>query len=177
MYGVPVRPPQPDGVTEVAYGSPNWETSKGEDRYRRSLYTFQKRTAPFAMLNTFDAPSGESCLARREVSNTPLQSLTLLNDPAFQEAALALGRLILRESGQDTARAIFAFRRVLTRPPLQSEVVRLTGFLASQRQRLHAGELNAGQITAGTGTEQVELAAWTLTARALLNLDEFVTKP
>ncbi|MDB6033158.1 MAG: Planctomycete cytochrome, partial [Verrucomicrobiales bacterium] len=87
MFGPPVRPPQPAGVTEVAYGSPAWETSTGEDRYRRSLYTFQKRSAPFAMFNTFDAPSGEVCLARRESSNTPLQALALLNDVAFVEVA------------------------------------------------------------------------------------------
>ncbi|NBW86838.1 MAG: DUF1553 domain-containing protein, partial [Planctomycetia bacterium] len=95
MYGPGVRPPQPEGVTEVAYGNPKWAASGGEDRHRRSVYTFQKRTAPFAMVTTFDGPTGESCLARREVSNSALQSLTLLNDPMFVEAAQALGRAVM----------------------------------------------------------------------------------
>ncbi len=90
--GPSVFPPQPPGVTtEGAYGQLQWKVSDGPDRYRRGLYTFSKRTAPFAMFATFDAPSGEVCVARRDVSNTPLQALTLLNDPAFTEAAQALG--------------------------------------------------------------------------------------
>ena len=75
MGGPGVYPPQPSGVTEVAYGGAAWPTSQGQDRYRRSLYTFTKRTAPFAMFNTFDAPTGESCLARRDTSHTTLQAL------------------------------------------------------------------------------------------------------
>ncbi len=91
--GPSVFPPQPASVTsEGAYGALRWEPSPGEDRYRRGLYTFSKRTAPFAMFTTFDAPSGEACVARREVSNTPLQALTLLNDTVFVEAAQAFGR-------------------------------------------------------------------------------------
>ncbi len=177
LYGPSVRPSQPDGVTETAYGSPSWEPSQGEDRYRRSLYTFQKRTAPFALFSTFDAPSGESCLARREVSNTPLQSLTLLNDPAIQEAALALAGLVLGHSGDDSARAIFALRRILVRPPNEVEITRLIAFVTTQRQRLQAGELSASQISPTSSGEPLELAAWTLAARALLNLDEFISKP
>ena len=177
LYGAPVRPIQPDGVNEVSYGGSSWEASAGEDRFRRSLYTFQKRTAPFALFNTFDAPSGESCLARREVSNTPLQSLTMLNDPAIQEAALALGRFLLREPGDDSTRAVLAFRRVLVRPPQAAEVDRLTAFVAQQRLRLRSGELDSHQIAPGDHPEAGELATWTLTARALFNLDEFVIKP
>ena len=76
-----------------------WKVSPGGDRYRRGLYTFSKRTAPYAMFTTFDAPSGEVCVARREVSNTPLQALTLLNDPVFEEAAQALGRMMAARGG------------------------------------------------------------------------------
>ncbi len=95
--GPSVFPPQPAGVTtEGTYGGLDWKASPGGNRYRRGLYTFTKRTAPFAMATTFDAPSGEVCVARREVSNTPLQALTLLNDPVFEEAAQALGRLMAR---------------------------------------------------------------------------------
>src|SRR5207244_12645001 len=88
-----VFPPQPANITtEGAYGAIQWRPSPGEDRYRRGLYTFMKRTAPFAMAATFDGPSGEFCLARRELSNTPLQALTMLNDTALTEAAQALAR-------------------------------------------------------------------------------------
>ena len=98
--GPSVFPPQPAGVTaEGAYGALGWKPSEGPDRYRRGLYTFSKRTAPFAMFTTFDAPSGEACVARREVSNTPLQALTLLNDAVFIECAQALGRLAAAREG------------------------------------------------------------------------------
>ena len=93
--GKSVFPPQPSTVAAAAYGGTKWNVSKGEDRYRRSLYTFSKRTAPFAAYLTFDGPTGESCLARREISNTPLQSLTLLNDTMFLEAARALAESTL----------------------------------------------------------------------------------
>ncbi len=84
--GASVFPPQPPGVTtEGTYGGLAWNVSPGRDRYRRGLYTFTKRTAPYAMFTTFDAPSGEVCVARRDVSNSPLQALTLLNDVVFEE--------------------------------------------------------------------------------------------
>jgi hypothetical protein len=181
MFGPPVKPPQPGGVTEVAYGSPKWEISAGEDRYRRSIYTFQKRSAPFAMFNTFDAPSGETCVARREISDTPLQSLTLLNDIAFVEAAQKLGSLTARQTGNDDRKTRFLFRRVLIRPPSNFESERLQVFLNQQRTRLENGELKAGDILAENKDEPgdppaVERAAWTVLARAVLNLDETITK-
>ena len=93
LGGPSVFPPQlPSITTEGAYGSLPWKVSKGEDRHRRSLYTFSKRTAPFAMFATFDAPSGEACVPRRDISNTPLQALTLLNDAMLFEAAESLGK-------------------------------------------------------------------------------------
>src|ERR1051325_8777437 len=85
-------PQIPSITTEGAYGPLQWKVSEGGDRYRRTLYTFAKRTAPFAMTSTFDGPSGEACLARRDRSNTPLQALTLLNDEIFMECARALGQ-------------------------------------------------------------------------------------
>jgi hypothetical protein len=177
LYGPPVRPTQPDGVTETAYGGASWEPSSGENRFRRSIYTFQKRTAPFAFFNTFDAPSGESCLARRELSNTPLQALTLLNDPTQQEAAIALAQRIVAASDDESIRAGFALRRVLVRPPKTGEIERLSRFVAAQRLRLQRGELSSPASLPGNGEKSLHVAAWTLAARALLNLDEFVTKP
>ena len=176
MFGSPVKPPQPAGVNEAAYGSPGWDVSAGEDRYRRSLYTFQKRSAPFAMFNTFDAPSGETCLAKREVSNTPLQSLTLLNDIAFVEAAQKLGALTAEQSGDDGRKVEFIYRRALTREPSAAEKLMLHSFLAMQRGRLQSGELKAADLAGDGPGEVTERAAWTTVARALLNLDETITK-
>ncbi|HEX7896711.1 MAG TPA: PSD1 and planctomycete cytochrome C domain-containing protein [Planctomycetota bacterium] len=120
--GPSVHPPQPEGVWETAYGSPQWPSSQGGDRYRRGLYTYMKRAAPYAAFACFDAPSGEFCAARRDRSNTPLQALNLLNDAVYMEAARALGK------GAATADALF--RRVLGRSPTPSERDVLDGFAA-----------------------------------------------
>jgi hypothetical protein len=134
--GPPVRPPQPDGISEASFGRPKWKASTGEDRHRRSIYTYQKRTAPFAMLTTFDAPSGEACVARRDVSNTALQALTLLNDEMFLEAARALGGKLATIEKDDASRITLAFQRVLTRPPSETETARLSTFVENQRVRI-----------------------------------------
>ncbi len=176
MYGPPVRPPQPPGVTETAYGGFKWEASKGEDRYRRALYTFAKRSAPFAMFNTFDAPTGEVCVARRDVSNTPLQSLTLLNDTMMTECAQALGDLAAKEQGSAGEKAAFIFRRCLTRPPKPAELEKITAFAESQRERFESGELKASELVSESSEDATERAVWTTVARAILNLDETITK-
>ena len=175
--GPSVFPPQPAGVTtEGTYGGLEWKVSLGGDRYRRGLYTFTKRTAPFAMATTFDAPSGEVCVARREVSNTPLQALTLLNDPAFEEAAQALGRLMAAQGGQVEERVDALFRRCLTRAPDADEASKLARFFLAQRRRFELKEIDATKIAGPGDGEASERAAWTVLARVLLNLDEAVTK-
>ena len=176
MYGPGVRPPQPVGVTEVAYGNPKWNPSKGEDRHRRSIYTFQKRTAPFAMMTTFDGPTGEACIARREVSNSPLQALTLLNDPMFIEVSRALGRAVMRAGDDDTSRIRDLARRVLSREFDEDEARVMADYLALQRRRLAAGEIDAAKLTRGDKPDAVEQAAWMLMARAVMNLDEAIVK-
>ena len=174
--GPSVRPPQPDGVTEVAYGSPKWNASTGPDRYRRSLYTFAKRTAPFALYNTFDAPTGEACIARRDVSNTPLQALALLNDIVFLEAAQALGKVLAAQPGTVEDRIRTAFRRILTRPPTDDETATLTKFFTTQKARFTTGELDAKTIAPDGPGDAAERATWTALARALFNLDEAITR-
>ncbi len=134
--GPPVRPPQTDGISETSFGRPKWNASTGEDRHRRSIYIYQKRTAPFAMLTTFDAPSGESCVARRDVSNTALQALTLLNDEMFLEAARALGGKLATIKKDDASRIALAFQRVMTRQPSVTETARLSTFVDIQRARI-----------------------------------------
>jgi hypothetical protein len=177
LGGPSVFPPQPANVTtEGTYGQLAWKVSEGLDRNRRSLYTFTKRTAPFAMFTTFDAPSGEACVVRREVSNTPLQALTLLNDVIFTEASQALGRQLAAISGNDDEKLTELFRRCLTRPPTDEEVVQLRRFLNAQRERLGAKELDDAMLAGPGEGDPSERAAWSLVSRALLNLDESVTK-
>jgi hypothetical protein len=181
MYGPSVFPAQLASITtEGTYGPLEWKVSPGEDRYRRSLYTFSKRTAPFALYSTFDAPTGEACIARREVSDTPLQALTLLNDQVFMEVAQALGRTMADAKGEsDEARAVKLFRRCIIRPPAPDELSALVDFVHQQRQRFAAKELDPAKIAGasnGDGGDVIERATWTAAARAILNLDEAVTK-
>lgn len=177
QLGPSVFPAQPANITtEGTYGGLNWTLSPGEDRYRRTLYTFTKRTAPFALSMTFDGPSGEACVARREVSNTPLQALTLLNDTVFIETAQALGREFAERNGSVDERLHALFRRALTRPPTDDELALLKRFFDEQTSRLDRKELDATKLAGAGGPNEAPRAAWTLTARAIMNLDEAVTK-
>ncbi len=176
MGGPGVRPPQPEGVTEVAFGNPKWVPSTGEDRHRRSIYTFMKRTAPFAMTVTFDGPSGEACVVRRDVSNSSLQALTLLNDPMFAEVARALAAAVIREKAGDAARMQDLGRRLLSREFTAAEHDLLAGYLSRQRDRLSTGELDAAQLLGVEEPADPEQAAWMLVARVLMNLDETIVK-
>jgi hypothetical protein len=176
MYGPGVRPPQPAGVTEVAYGAPKWPVSGGEDRYRRSIYIYQKRTAPFAMTTTFDGPTGEACVPRREVSNSALQALTLLNDPMFVEIAQAVGGVVFAAGSDDATRLRELGRRVLSRDFAGEEQLALTAYLAEQRLRLAAGDIDAAKLAGNDSPAAVEQAAWMLVARAVMNLDEAIVK-
>jgi hypothetical protein len=177
MGGPGVYPPQPSGVMEAAWGGSSWPTSEGQNRYRRSLYTFAKRTAPFAMFNTFDAPTGESCMARRETSNTPLQALTLLNDVFFIEVSQAMGRDLARQSGTVSQRIQNAFQRCMTRPPTPTEIEALEAFWKAQLKRFQTRELDPVAVAGpGEGSSVEERAAWATLSRALLNLDEMITK-
>lgn len=173
LGGPSVFPPQPEGATERAYGGFTWKTSEGPDRYRRGLYTFIKRTSPYAMYGLFDAPSGEACVPRRDRSNTPLQALTLLNDTVMMEAARALAAGTGGATPEERARAMF--RRCLTRPPEPDELRELTAFYHEQKAALGARPEEAAKL-AGPGPGAVERAAWVTVARALLNLDETITR-
>jgi len=176
MYGPSVFPPQPPGVTtEGTYGQLAWQVSAGEDRYRRGLYTFAKRTAPYAMASTFDAPSGEACTARREVSNTALQALTMLNDAVLLEVSQSLGKRVAAFDGKPADRVRYLFRLCLVRPPTDEELASISKFYEAQRTRFADNPKRAATV-AGAADDAVERAAWTATARAILNLDEFVTK-
>ncbi len=175
--GPSVYPPQPDGVTALAYGMAAWPTSSGSERYRRGLYTFIKRAAPFAAFATFDMPASEVTCTRRERSNTPLQALTMLNDPVYLEAAKALADRVLRESKGDTGDRIrHAYRLVLGREPRAEEAKLIAEFLDHQRERAIKGEIRLDANKDRPSPDLAERTAWFAVARALLNLDETITK-
>jgi hypothetical protein len=152
-----------------------WETSLGADRYRRGLYTFIQRTSPFAQFVTFDLPDTSRSCARRERSNTPLQALNLLNDPAFLEAAQALAARAHREArGGNEQRLAHAFTLVLSRPPAPAESKRLLTYLQQQKELF---EKDAAATHALTGEDgDADRAAWIALASVLLNLDETINR-
>jgi hypothetical protein len=182
--GPSVFPPIPDGAMAVSFRSRSvWETSKGEDRYRRGLYTFWKRSVPYPSMSVFDAPNADVACTRRVRSNSPLQALTTLNDAAFMEAAQALGLRIWRQGGpDDESRIRYGFRLCTGRSPDGFELNRLQALLEKQRGRF-AGETAAAVYVAASdlnnlpgGIDLHQLASWTIVARTMLNLDETITK-
>lgn len=175
--GPSVFPPQPASVTtEGTYGALPWKASTGEDRFRRSIYTFSKRTAPFALYNTFDAPTGEECIASRDVSDSPLQALALLNDTVFMEADQALGRWCAQQQGTDEQKAAEIFRRCLTREPDADELAMLVDFAKQQRERFADRQIDPVKLAGDGKGDAVERATWTAVARAVMNLDETITR-
>jgi hypothetical protein len=178
--GPSVRPPQPPGIAELTYAnSARWVVSTGPDRYRRGLYTWFQRTSPYPMLMTFDAPDANLCCVRRERSNTPLQALTLLNDAVFLECAQALGRLLAERPGDPAARIRHGFRRCVAREPSPGELAVLGRLFEDLRAKAEANPAEAAKLPGAyrpRGVAPAEAAAWAALARALLNLDEFVTR-
>ena len=184
MYGPPVKPPQPNLGLSAAFGSStDWQTSAGEDKYRRGLYTTWRRSNPYPSMATFDAPNREVCTVRRVRTNTPLQALVSLNDPVYVEAAQALARRIVKEGGATAAdRARYGFRLVLTRPPHENELGRLVNLFERSLTRFSQSAEEAAKMATeplGPADKEAnlpELAAWTVVGNVLLNLDETVMK-
>jgi hypothetical protein len=136
MFGPPVMPYQPEGVWDRPYSDEKWVMSTGEDRYRRAIYTFVRRTAGYPSMITFDAPSREFCTVRRPRTDTPLQALTTLNDPAFFEAAKALAARMMKEAGATPEqRASYGFRLCTARRPSERELQRIVAFYRQQLTR------------------------------------------
>ncbi len=181
--GPSVFPPQPDGTWTQIYSGAQWMTATGADRYRRGLYTFWRRTSPYPSFVTFDSPSREISCARRPKTNTPLQALTTLNDPAFVEAAAALARRMMNDGGTTpAARAAYGMRLCVTREPTAAEVSRLVALyeqqVAAYSQDAGSAKDMAGFGVAGAGGEYdpAEVSAWTVVANVMLNLDETITR-
>jgi Protein of unknown function (DUF1549)/Protein of unknown function (DUF1553)/Planctomycete cytochrome C len=179
--GPSVYPPAPDFLFQppVSYGPKIWKEEHGQERYRRALYTFRYRSIPYPMLQTFDAPVGESSCVRRAVSNTPLQALTTLNEPLFVESARALAAKALREGGAtDEQRIVYAMRRCVARKPTGAEEGELLALLKREEQGISAAQAHEmiGNQAVPAGATDAQLAAWTTVSRVLLNLDETITK-
>lgn len=179
--GPSVFPPMPEDIANLSYANNfKWTTSKGEDSHRRGLYTFFKRTAPHPDLMTFDCPDANTTNVKRTVSNTPLQALTTLNAEAFTEAAKALAKRVLEASLiNDDERIARLFRLCVSRALGEKELKALRSLLYDSRAWYAQHGEEAKALTKGSEVKQApadEVAAWTATARIVLNLDEFVTR-
>lgn len=174
--GPSVFPYQPEGVWDVPYSNEKWVESNGEDKYRRGLYTFVRRSALYPSMMNFDATSREFCTVRRIRTNTPLQALTTLNDPAFFEMSQALAKRVVSEGGgSERSRIEYAFRLCTSRLPKPSEVDALQGWLDKERRYFKEHSAEASRLAAGA-TDAAQQAAWVMMANVLLNLDETLTK-
>ncbi|MDA0765913.1 MAG: PSD1 and planctomycete cytochrome C domain-containing protein [Verrucomicrobia bacterium] len=185
MHGPPVMPYQPPGLwRQTGRNEPKWVEDKDEQRWRRGIYVVYRRAAPYPSMVNFDAPDRASCIVMRPRTNTPLQALTLLNDPASVEMAFALADRILTESPTPAARLTTAFQRTLSRDPTPAETKLLDELLQERLAHFRKDPPAARKILRNptvyykpTHPDQAELAAWFYLANTLLNLDETMTKP
>jgi hypothetical protein len=185
--GPSVMPPQPAGIWENSFGFYDlpkfrWKDAEDEDRYRRGIYIFLRRSALYPTFTMFDAPTRDVCSVKRSRTNTPLQALTTLNDPVFVEAAGGLARRVMTEAGARLKdRARFAFRVCLAREPEAGEVDLLVGLYQKALARFEKEPKAAVAVAKGSrvdakGLDVKQVAAWTVVANVLLNLDETITK-
>ncbi|MCE9534221.1 MAG: PSD1 and planctomycete cytochrome C domain-containing protein [Planctomycetes bacterium] len=182
LHGPSVFPFQPEGVWANPYSGDRWTTSENGNQYRRGLYTFWRRTAPYAAFMAFDAPSREVACERRPRSNTPLQALATLNDKSFVECANALARrMITEEKGSEQTRAAFGFRLCVSRAPSDVETKAIVELFQRTLEQYRKDQDGAKKLAMVLGEPKIELdvaelAAWTVVANVLLNLDETITK-
>lgn len=175
--GPSVYPPQPEGIDLFTQNKKNWTASKGEDRYRRGMYTFNWRSNPYPLFTTLDAPAGTLTCTRRVRSNTPTQALMLANDASLVELARGLSTRMLAQGPSDRERIVFGFRACLSRTPTEIEISRLERFLKGQFDAFQADASSATQAAGHPmGQEPARAAAWVALARVLMNLDEFITR-
>jgi hypothetical protein len=181
--GPPVMPPQPEGLWRSTYSGAKWVTSQGEDRFRRGIYTFWKRTTPYPSMEIFDATTREVCQIRRISTNTPLQALVTLNDPVYVEASIAMALRWIEDSQSETERIGKGFLSTLVRPIEPSELDRLQKLLGTSRQYFRENPdaakllLSEYPLKIDESINPQELASWAMLTSALLNLDEFLTRP
>ena len=182
MGGPPVMPPQPPGLWRSTYSGRKWVDAESEDRFRRGLYTYLKRTTPYPSMLTFDGGSGEVCQIRRIRTNTPLQALVTLNDPVYLEAAAGLARRMIDDAQTASSRAARGLRLALIRPLRKGETTPLIALQKDAQKTFEASPdktdalLKSARATAPKGVSLPAFAAWIVTASAILNLDEFLTR-
>ena len=179
MYGPSVMPPQPDGVWNVIRHVMRWRTPEGEDRYRRGLYTYWRRSSPYPSMVTFDSPSREFCISRRIRTNTPLQALVTLNDPVYMEAAEGLARQMEDFPGASIDDKIaYGYERALFRKPSPEKLLHLKEVWqkAHSYYSQHPEESKELLFASIPTSKEEEYAALTTTANVILNLDEFLNK-
>ncbi|MEM1069851.1 MAG: PSD1 and planctomycete cytochrome C domain-containing protein, partial [Planctomycetota bacterium] len=186
MYGPPIMPYQPENIwRSVGRNQPKWQAAENENRFRRGVYVVWKRAAPYPSFINFDAPDRGSCTVNRGRSNTPLQALTLLNDPAFAEMSLALADRILTEASglDDDSRIDYGFRLAVSRPATSYEASIVKSLLHDERKRLRENPKLISDRTKPPmeamklrSQDRSELAAWFAVANALLNLDETMSQ-
>jgi hypothetical protein len=182
--GPSVFPPQPAGLWQAAFnGQRTWATSQGQDKHRRALYTFWRRTIPYPSMATFDAPSREICAIKRVRTNTPLQAFVTLNDPVYVEAAQALARRIVREGGSNAEdRVRYVLQLCLCRPPRAEQVRQLVDLYQHEHARFEKSRDAAAALATEplgplpAGMDPVDVASWTTVANVLLNLDGVLTR-
>jgi hypothetical protein len=180
MYGPSVFPYQPEGIWDIPYSDDKWIQSKGEDQYRRAIYTFIRRSAPYPSLATYDAPSREFCTVRRVRTNTPLQALTSLNDPFFFNSAEAMAKRMIAEGGASmNDRIDYGFRLAVSRLPSAGERERVAAFYEQQlneRRNRNVPTYRPASLESKPSLDSAEFNAWTMVANVLLNMDETITK-
>ncbi|MDF1753154.1 MAG: PSD1 and planctomycete cytochrome C domain-containing protein [Verrucomicrobiales bacterium] len=186
MYGRPIMPHQPDNIwRQVGRNEPKWIEAKNEDRWRRGIYIVYRRAAPYPSMVNFDAPDRGSCTVERPRTNTPLQALTLLNDPAYVEMALAFADRVLTESESSEVdqQIDTAFQIAFSRNAKPKEIEHLKAVLDERTRYYSENEKAAVEVIKGASntyraktTDEVELAAWFYIGNILLNLDEMITK-
>ena len=183
LGGPPVMPPQPEGLWRSTYSGAKWVTSPGQDRFRRGIYTFWKRTTPYPSMELFDATTREVCQIRRITTNTPLQALVTLNDPVYVEASIAMAIRWLAQTQSPIDRISQGFAAAMVRPIEASELDRFEKLLDRAREYFHQNPDSARALLANypesidPTIDVQELAAWSMLTSALLNLDEFLTRP
>ena len=173
MYGASVMPYQPDGVWQTVYSNAKWESSKGEDQYRRAVYTFQKRTSPYPSMLMFDGSSREVCQVRRIRTNTPLQSLVLMNDPVYFDAARIFSLWMIANGGSAEDRIKAGYQRVVFK---EITLKKLEALKRLYDEAINSYKLNNNLREQLSKEGNDESAAMTLVASAILNLDETLMK-
>ena len=182
--GPSVKPYQPPNIwNEVSLnGGLRYKQDKGEKLYRKSMYTYWKRSAPMPSMMIFDSPSREKCVVQRARTNTPLQALVTLNDPQFVEAARVLGQVLIQTVSDDPGRIQLAYQKCMSRPASDEELAIIKKLLSDQRERFKDSPekatqlLKVGESQRDESIDAVEHAAWTVIAQMILNLDETLTR-